>query len=107
MLALALRLCLTRHGIFQGGRDDDIANLNGLHLDAPVLYLLFQSDLESVPELHPGLDEFGQVVFPDRVAQRRLRKQDDGLVVVLNFELGVSHDPEGDGVDVYRDGITC
>jgi len=35
-LFFALGLRLSRHSVLQGNRDRDVANLNGLHRDAPV-----------------------------------------------------------------------
>src|SRR5207302_7821378 len=51
-LSLALRLRLSRHGIFQPLRDLYVSDLNRLHRDAPRIRLLIENALQFRSEEH-------------------------------------------------------
>ena len=107
-LPLALGLGLLAHGVGQGGGDDDVADADRLAGDAPGVGVLVEGDLEGVGDLLPVLEEVGELVLADDVAEARLGDEGDGGRVVLDLEdglLGVPDRPVDDRVHVGRDGV--
>src|SRR5208282_4596024 len=98
-LTLALSLRLPGHGIFQTGGNFYVANLDRLHHDAPRVRLLIENALQLAAESFALGDHLREFVAADRLAQRGLRAESNGLDKVLDFENGflcVPDQPEND-----------
>ncbi len=107
-LLLARRLRLARHRVLERAGNDDVAHLDRRDGDAPRVRAPIDQLLQLVLDALAAAQQIGQRGPADDVAQRRLRRPADRLLVVLHLErrlLGVVHHPEQHRVDVDRHGV--